>query len=76
MRIELTEHFKKSYKAAPLRIRKDFQKQGRFLLQNLRHPSLRAKKYDESKDIWQARVNPDTKGNDKSVAQDHNCDNI
>jgi hypothetical protein len=27
------------------------------LAQNLRHPSLRAKKYDEARDIWQARVN-------------------
>jgi len=23
----------------------------------LRHPSLRAKKYDEARDIWQARIN-------------------
>ncbi len=27
------------------------------LEQNLRHPSLRAKKYDEANDRWQARVN-------------------
>ena len=26
---------------------------------NLQHPSLRAKKYDESEDLWQARVNDD-----------------
>ena len=26
---------------------------------NLRHPSLRAKKYDEARNIWQARVNRD-----------------
>jgi len=26
------------------------------LLANLRHPSLHAKKYDESRDLWQARV--------------------
>jgi plasmid maintenance system killer protein len=26
-------------------------------VRNLRHPSLRAKKYDEASDIWQARVN-------------------
>jgi mRNA-degrading endonuclease RelE of RelBE toxin-antitoxin system len=32
-------------------------KQLALLLQNLRHPSLRAKKYDERQDIWQARVN-------------------
>ena len=34
-------------------------KQSSFLLQNLHPPSLRAKKYDESKDRWQARVNDD-----------------
>ncbi len=28
----------------------------RFLLVDIRHPSLRAKKYDETSDIWQARV--------------------
>ena len=27
------------------------------LLQDLNHPSLRAKKYDERREIWQARVN-------------------
>jgi mRNA interferase RelE/StbE len=40
----------------PSRIQKLFQKQVALLLQNLRHPSLRAKKYDEARDIWQARV--------------------
>ncbi len=36
-----------------------FDKQSRLLLENLKHPSLRAKKYDESRDIWQARVTRD-----------------
>jgi plasmid maintenance system killer protein len=27
------------------------------LLQDLHHPSLHAKKYDEARDVWQARVN-------------------
>jgi len=40
-------------------VRKAFFKQVQLLAQNLRHPSLRAKKYDESRDIWQARVNRD-----------------
>ena len=34
-----------------------FAKQSQLLLQNLHHPSLRAKKYDEARDLWQARVN-------------------
>jgi len=44
---------------APAAVRKAFFKQLRFLEENLRHPSLRAKKYDEARGIWQARVNDD-----------------
>ncbi len=40
-------------------VRKALFKQVKFLEQNLRHPSLRAKKYDEAQDLWQARVNKD-----------------
>jgi mRNA interferase RelE/StbE len=32
-------------------------KQLALLVGDLRHPSLRAKKYDEARDIWQGRVN-------------------
>ena len=32
------------------------EKQVRFLLADIRHPSLRAKKYDEGRNVWQARV--------------------
>jgi len=42
--------------AAPLPIQRALEKQVRFLLRDLRHPSLRAKKYDEANNIWQARV--------------------
>ena len=38
-------------------VRKAFDKQSGLLLNNISHPSLRAKKYDESTDLWQARVN-------------------
>ena len=40
-------------------MRKAFFKQAAFLEKDLRHPSLHAKKYDESKDRWQARINRD-----------------
>jgi hypothetical protein len=46
-------------KEAPLGVRKAFIKQAALLAGNLHHPSLRAKKYDETNDIWQARVNRD-----------------
>ena len=42
---------------APAEVCKAFFKQIKLLEQNLRHPSLKAKKYDESQDLWQARVN-------------------
>jgi len=38
-------------------VQKAFDKQVRLLAANLHHPSLHAKKYDEARDIWQARVN-------------------
>jgi mRNA interferase RelE/StbE len=37
-------------------VRKAFAKQLGFLLTNLQHPSLHAKKYDVETDLWQARV--------------------
>ncbi len=57
MRLYFTERFRKSYESAPMNIQRAFDRRVAFLVQNLRHPSLRAKKYDESQDIWQARVN-------------------
>jgi hypothetical protein len=41
---------------APPAVQKAFLKQIELLSENLRHPSLRAKKYDESQGLWQARV--------------------
>jgi mRNA-degrading endonuclease RelE of RelBE toxin-antitoxin system len=57
MTARYTERFLRGYRDAPPVVRKAFQKQVRLLLHNLQHPSLRAKKYDPSRDIWQARVN-------------------
>ncbi len=59
MRFVYTERFNESFADAPGSVQKSFLKQARFLLGNLRHPSLHAKKYDEARDIWQARVNRD-----------------
>ena len=46
-------------KDAPRNVQRAFEKQLRFLVNNLLHPSLHAKKYDESNDLWQARVTKD-----------------
>jgi mRNA interferase RelE/StbE len=59
MELFYSERFRKSYKEAPSPIRRAFDKQAAFLSQNLRHPSLQAKKYDEARNIWQARVTKD-----------------
>jgi hypothetical protein len=57
MRLRYTDRFRRSYASAPPSVRRAFERRVAFLVQDLRHPSLRAKKYDEANDIWQARVN-------------------
>ena len=59
MRVVLSDRAIEALKDAPTKVRRAFNKQLRFLVTNLQHPSLHAKKYDESKDLWQARVNRD-----------------
>jgi len=56
MRLVYTPHFLRSYSKAPKRIKEAFDKQSALLLEDLRHPSLRTKKYDEGKNWWQARI--------------------
>jgi mRNA-degrading endonuclease RelE of RelBE toxin-antitoxin system len=59
MKIEYNNAVKEALEKAPRTVRKAFYKQVKFLEQNLHHPSLHAKKFDEAKDRWQARVNKD-----------------
>lgn len=54
-----TDRFAKQFYEAPARVQKDFEKQLAFLLRDPRHGSLRAKKFDETRGIFQARVNRD-----------------
>jgi hypothetical protein len=56
MKLRFTDKADKDYAASPRIVRKAFEKQLAFLLDNLRHPSLQAKKYVGSIDMWQARV--------------------
>jgi mRNA interferase RelE/StbE len=56
MRLRFTERADKDYAQLPPTVRKVFAKQLDLLLTNFRHPSLRAKKFDRSEDLWQARV--------------------
>ena len=57
MKLDYTQRALGVLKNLPVAVRKAFYKQAGFLVQNLQHPSLHAKKYDESKGIWQARIN-------------------
>lgn len=57
MRVVFSNPFLRHLKKFPESLRRKFEKQLTFLLRDLLYPSLRAKKYDEGRDIWQARVN-------------------
>ncbi len=57
MKVEYSDAVYDALENAPDAVKKAFFKQTKLLEQNLRHPSLRAKKYDEAKGRWQARVN-------------------
>jgi mRNA-degrading endonuclease RelE of RelBE toxin-antitoxin system len=59
MKADYSQRADKTLQRLPSDVRKALFKQVKFLEQNLRHPSLRAKKYDENQNLWQARVNRD-----------------
>ena len=56
MNLRYTDRFERHYRALPESRKAKIDRQLEFLVENLRHPSLRAKKYDASRGIWQARV--------------------
>jgi len=57
MKVIYAPHFKRSFKSLSKEVKKKFKKQVKFLLRDIHYPSLRAKRYDEKRGIWQARVN-------------------
>ena len=56
VRARRTNRFDRDLAGAPPAIQRAFEKQLAHLLRDLRHPSLQAKKYDEARGLWQARV--------------------
>ena len=56
MKVDYLPRARAALKEAPDQIRKAFFKKVEFLERDLHHPSLRAKKYDETRGIWQARI--------------------
>jgi mRNA-degrading endonuclease RelE of RelBE toxin-antitoxin system len=59
MKLDYTKRARGALSDLPAFVRKAFYKQAGLLAQNLQYPSLHAKKYDESNNIWQARINRD-----------------
>jgi mRNA-degrading endonuclease RelE of RelBE toxin-antitoxin system len=51
-----TQRARNDYLALPKTIQRLADKQLDLLIQDLRYPSLKAKKYDEKRGIWQARI--------------------
>lgn len=56
MKYSLSKRFTRSFAGFPEIIQRKFEKQLIHLLANIKHPSLHAKKFDESLGIWQARI--------------------
>jgi len=59
MRALITEKFAGQLASAPPEVQRAFARQLPHLLRDLRYPGLHAKKYDEARNIWQARVTRD-----------------
>ncbi len=57
MNIVRTPSFRREFDTFPASVQRLFEKQIAFLVHDLRHPSLHAKKYGGVTDVWQARVN-------------------
>ena len=56
MKAILSPRAVEALETAPSEVQKAFYKQIRLLEANVRHPSLRAKKFDAAGTFWQARV--------------------
>jgi len=54
-----TQRARNDYLALPTNIQRLADKQLDLLLKDRRYPSLKAKKYDEKRGIWQARITQD-----------------
>jgi len=56
MKITLSKNADKQYDKLPKHIQKKVDKQFAYLLQDFRHPSLNAKLYSGTDNLWQARI--------------------
>ncbi|MDP3934811.1 MAG: hypothetical protein Q8Q46_01150 [Candidatus Giovannonibacteria bacterium] len=56
MKAHYTPEFRDALEKFPEEIRKKLYQKVKYLLNDIRHPSLRTKKYGGAENIWQARV--------------------
>ena len=56
MRLVVSDRARNDYRGLPKTLQKRASKQFKLLLSDRRHPSLHAKKYEGSGDVWQARI--------------------
>ncbi len=56
MRVIRTDLFKKDFQKLPEEIKRKTEQSLRFLVQNIRHPSLRVRTMEGVRDIWEASV--------------------
>lgn len=56
MQIAKTDNFSKQYQKLSLKIQKKIDKQLGFLMQDIRHPSLRSKKMAGFENVWEGRI--------------------
>jgi hypothetical protein len=57
MKIIFISRADKEYRALSTELQAAARKQFSFLLAGIKHPSLRAKKFDEEDGVWQGRIN-------------------
>ncbi len=56
MRIRLTDKAIKQYKSLPKSLQRKADKQFLYLIENISHPSLNIKKYQDFDNLWQGRI--------------------
>ncbi|MFN7932028.1 MAG: hypothetical protein U0R19_01800 [Bryobacteraceae bacterium] len=59
MNVQLSQRAIEALAVASPEVQKAFLKQLKFLIRDLRHPRIHAKKFDEAEDVWQGRINQD-----------------
>jgi len=59
MELIQTAHFKRDYKKLPASIQKRTDEKLKFLVQNMSHPSLRVKRVQKYKGVFEGRVTRD-----------------